>query len=184
MAERLGQEGVAAALAAMCKEAPSLAAGRAIEAAQAQGLQLLTSTMNETGFFCVMKTASGKFRACIVEAGKPVSLGTYKTAEEAALKVAERLGQEGVAAALAASQAQSSGEPLGATQRPLTQGEVISMHSQRVNAYSPAAIRASIAMYDCHMTQRPPTFDDEHINPDARLADLGSLVCLPPRSGL
>jgi hypothetical protein len=190
VAEHLGPERAAAEQAALCKVAPSLTAEQARAAAEARGLQLVTSSTNQTGFLCVKKTQSGKFRAEIEEEGKSVSLGTYKTAEEAALKVAEHLGPERAAAEQAAlkvaerlcqeraaakqkrAAAQArAGEPLGATQRPLTLGEVTSMHSQRTGAYNPAAIRASIAAYDCHMLQRPPTFDDEHLNPTAMLGD-------------
>ena len=158
-----------------CKGASPLTAKEAVAAAEAQGLELVKSSRSATGFYGVAKTHRGTFVPQITEAGKNRSLGTYKTAEEAALIRAQHIGHEQGAAQHTGHEQGAAGaragEPQRRPQRPLTLGEVTSMHSQRTVVYNPAAIRASIAGYDCHMTQRPPTFDDEHLNPDARLAD-------------
>ena len=156
-------------------EKPVRTAKEAIAAAEAQGLELVKSSRSATGFYGVVEKRSGTFEVQIMEAGKKRCLGTYKTAEGAALIRAQHTGHEQGAAQHTGHEQGAAGaragEPQRRPQRPLTLGEVTSMHSQRTVVYNPAAIRASIAGYDCHMTQRPPTFDDEHLNPDARLAD-------------
>ena len=59
---------------------------------------------NVTGFKGVSRTgnASKPFQAMLRREGRDKYLGTFVTAEEAALAVARALGSEGVAAALAA----------------------------------------------------------------------------------
>ena len=81
-----------------CKGASPLTAKEAVAAAEAQGLELVKSSRSATGFYGVSKTRTGKFEAQIREAGKNRSLGTYKTAEEAALIRAQHIGPEQVAA--------------------------------------------------------------------------------------
>jgi hypothetical protein len=78
--------------------ASPLTAKEAIAAAEAKGLELVKSSRSATGFYGVAKTRRGTFEAQIREAGKNRSLGTYKTAEEAALIRAQHIGPEQVAA--------------------------------------------------------------------------------------
>ena len=76
-------------------------AAEAHAAAAAEGLALLRAE-NATGFKHVRRhigSASKPFMASLKQSGSETSLGTFATAEEAALAVARFLGPEGVAAA-------------------------------------------------------------------------------------
>ena len=67
--------------------------------AEAEGLVLLVAE-NTTGYFCVVLASPGKpkpYRAQVKRGGKNVSLGSFATAEEAALCIAR--SPEGQAAA-------------------------------------------------------------------------------------
>ena len=65
---------------------------------------------NATGFKGVSRNGSAikPFQANLYNAGRTNHLGYFATAEEAALAVARFLGQEGVAAALAAEAAKAA----------------------------------------------------------------------------
>ena len=83
----------------------SAAARRAIAQAEAEGLMLLRSSKNATGFLCVHKLKPGQpkpYQAQLSRNGKQHvkqrSLGNFATAEEAALAVARFLGPEECAA--------------------------------------------------------------------------------------
>lgn len=71
----------------------------AIEQAAEEGLTLVSTRRNPTGFIGVTNHPLGGFEATGKEKGKDVSLGVFKVAEEAALAFARLLGPEGSAAA-------------------------------------------------------------------------------------
>jgi hypothetical protein len=66
-------------------------------AAAAEGLELVPSSSNETGFKCVRKD-KGKYSAQIKENGKVRHLGNFATPEEAALRYARHVGVDRAAA--------------------------------------------------------------------------------------
>ena len=70
-----------------------LTADEAKAAAVAEGLELVPSSQNTTGFKNVTKRWS-KYRTMVVENGKELLLGTFETAEEAALIYARHIGAE------------------------------------------------------------------------------------------
>ena len=75
-----------------------LTADEARAAAAAEGLELVPSPSNETGFKGVNKNHSGKFVARFKEKGKHLHLGTFATSEEAALCYAKHIGAKQAAA--------------------------------------------------------------------------------------
>jgi hypothetical protein len=75
---------------AMAAEPQPLTADEARVAAAAEGLELVSSSSNETGFKGVSKTG-GKYEAKICVKGKKRYLGTFATPEEAALCYARRI---------------------------------------------------------------------------------------------
>ena len=92
-AERAAAEAVEARVAVP----EPLTADEARAAAAAEGLELVPSSSNETGFRSVVKHG-GKYQAQIKENGKTRHLGSFATPEEAALCYARRLGAERAAA--------------------------------------------------------------------------------------
>ena len=83
-------------------------------AATAEGLELVPSSSNETGFKCVVKQVSGgKYVAQINKNGKQRYLGRFATPEEAALCYARHIGAERAAAEAAEARA-AEPEPLTA----------------------------------------------------------------------
>ena len=92
-AERAAAEAVEARVAVP----EPLTADEARAAAAAEGLELVPSSSNETGFRSVVKHG-GKYQAQIKENGKTRHLGSFTTPEEAALCYARRLGAERAAA--------------------------------------------------------------------------------------
>ena len=121
VARFLGPEGVVAVLAvnaAKALEPAPMTAAEANALAGAEGLALLRAE-NSTGFKGVGRqhSASKPFMASVMKRGNSKTyLGSFATAEEAALAVARFLGPEGVAAALAADAAEES-EPAPMTAR-------------------------------------------------------------------
>ena len=95
VARFLGPEGVAAALAPPAPEPPPMTAAEARAEAAAEGLSLVPAE-NATGFKGVylVKSASKPFSAQLWHGGRPNNLGTFATAEEAALTVARFLGSQ------------------------------------------------------------------------------------------
>ena len=84
-------------------------------AAEAEGLRLHLSSRSSTGYKNVSEHASGRFRALHYVGGKPVFLGIFGTAVEAAVAYARAVGQAPAAgeagpSAAAASEASDSGE--------------------------------------------------------------------------
>ena len=73
-------------------------------AAAAEGLELVPSSSNETGFKGVQKHACGKYVASICENGKQHYLGRFATPEEAALCYARHAGAKRAAAEAAQSE--------------------------------------------------------------------------------
>jgi hypothetical protein len=110
-ARHIGAERAAAEAAAARGEGPqSLTADEARAAAAAEGLELVPSSSNETGFKGAHKRG-GKYEACIREDGKQRYLGRFATPEEAALCYARHIGAERAAAE--AAEARGEGlEPL------------------------------------------------------------------------
>jgi len=100
-----------------CKGPQSLTADEARAAAAAEGLELVPSSSNETGFKCVAKQVSGgKYVAQINKShknGKQRYLGRFATPEEAALCYARHIGAERAAAEAAEARA-AEPEPLTA----------------------------------------------------------------------
>ena len=88
--EMLPDEARAAAAAARA------AAARA--AAAAEGLELVPSSSNQTGFRGVSKHVCGKYKAELKSSGKRYYLGMFATPEEAALRYARHVGAERAAA--------------------------------------------------------------------------------------
>ena len=103
VARFLGPEGVAAALAPpepAPVPQPTMTAAEAHAAAAAEGLVLLRAD-NAAGFkFVYPKSGNNPFKAHPYHCGRQHDLGSFATAEEAALAVARFLGPAGVAAAL------------------------------------------------------------------------------------
>ena len=101
VARFLGPQGVVASLAAAATAAlePAMTAAEAHAAAESEGLALLRAE-NTTGFKGVFFTnnATKPFKAELTRGGRKNNLGTFATAEAAALAVARFLGPEGVAA--------------------------------------------------------------------------------------
>ena len=110
VARFLGPEGVAAELAPPAPPAPepTMTAAEAHATAAAEGLALLRAD-NPTGFKFVghIDKASKPFKARVWQKRRNSHLGSFATAEQAALAVARFLGPEGVAAALAADEAKA-----------------------------------------------------------------------------
>jgi len=96
-------------------------------AAAAEGLELVPSSSNETGFKCVRKD-KGKYSAQIKENGKVRHLGNFATPEEAALSYARHVGVDRAAA----EAAEANSERL----QPLTADEAMA---------AAAAVRAAAA---------------------------------------
>ncbi len=84
----------------MTTAAPTMTAAEAHAAAASEGLALLRAE-NLTGFKGVQRSniVSKPFKSDLWLGGRNNHLGTFATAEEAALAVARLLGPEGVAAA-------------------------------------------------------------------------------------
>ena len=78
-------------------QVPPLTADEARAAAAAEGLELVPSSRSETGFKGV-RTSLSKFIAEVNENGTTLGLGTFATAEEAALGYARSIGAERAAA--------------------------------------------------------------------------------------
>ena len=93
---------------------PAARADKARAAAAAEGLELVPSSSNESGFKGVMKH-EGKYKVSIREKGKRHYLGCFATPEEGALCYARHIGAERAAAEAA--------EARGERQRPLTPDE-------------------------------------------------------------
>jgi hypothetical protein len=102
-------------------------ADEARAAAAAEGLELVPSSSNETGFKCVRKD-KGKYSAQIKENGKVRHLGNFATPEEAALSYARHVGVDRAAA----EAAEANSERL----QPLTTDEAMA---------AAAAVRAAAA---------------------------------------
>ena len=97
-ARHVGAERAAAEVAeARVKGPEPLTADEARAAAAAEGLELVPSSSNETGFRSVVKHG-GKYQAQIKENGKTRHLGSFATREEAALHYARDVGAERAAA--------------------------------------------------------------------------------------
>jgi hypothetical protein len=97
-ARRAGAERAAAEAAQARGEGPRpLTADEARAAAAAEGLELVPSSSNETGFKGVTKN-SGKYRAELKCSGKRYHLGMFPSPEEAALCYARHIGAERSAA--------------------------------------------------------------------------------------
>ena len=92
------------ASAAVEAEPAPMTAAEAHAAAESEGLTLLRA-VNSTGFKGVrhQNSASKPFMADLYRDGRSNYLGTFATAEEAALAVARSLGPEGIAALEAAA---------------------------------------------------------------------------------
>jgi hypothetical protein len=105
--ERAAAEAVEARVAAP----QPLSADEARVAAAAEGLELLPSSSNETGFRGVRKNG-GKYQVEIRENGKPRYLGSFATPEEAALCYARHIGVDRAAT--------EAGETRVAAPQPLT----------------------------------------------------------------
>ena len=109
-ARALGPEGSAAAAAKWDREAP-MTPEEAIERAAAEGLTLVRSSIDQSGFAGVYRYDSridttaarngSRWQPRLRHGGSQRSLGTFGTAEEAALAYARSLGPEGSAAAAA-----------------------------------------------------------------------------------
>ena len=80
-----------------------LTADEARAAAAAQGLELVPSSCNETGFKSVNKSGPRNYKARIIENGTMRHLGTFATPEEAALSYARSIGAERAALEAAAA---------------------------------------------------------------------------------
>ena len=114
-ARYIGAERAAAEAAQARGEGPQpLSADEVKEAATAEGLELVPSLTNESGFKGVCKSY-GKYAVGVKENGVGIHLGTFATPEEAALCYARRAGAERAAAE--AAQARGEGP------RPLTADE-------------------------------------------------------------
>jgi hypothetical protein len=112
-AERAAAEAAAAELAAAKAAAsPPLTADEAWAIAAAEGLELVPSSSNETGFKCVSKNW-GKYKVQTSENGKLRHLGNFSTPEEAALEYARHVGAERAAAEAAEARGEGS-QPLTA----------------------------------------------------------------------
>jgi hypothetical protein len=97
-ARHVGAERAAAEAAEARGEGPQpLTADEAWAAAAVEGLELITSSGNETGFKGVRKDRD-KYRVQIREEGRAICLGSFATPEEAALHFARYLGAERAAA--------------------------------------------------------------------------------------
>ena len=112
-----GRAAVAAAAAAAAPPAPPpMTAEEALRQAEAEGLTLVRSERSNSGFRgvnfnCNCKTTP--YKAAVQRGGKPVALGMFATAEEAALVVARTPeGRAAAAAAIAAAVALTAGEAL------------------------------------------------------------------------
>ena len=95
---------------------PAAKADEARAAAVAEGLELVPSSSNESGFKGVIKNRGKYYQVVISEKGKLRHLGCFATPEEGALCYARHIG----AKRAAAEAAEASGEG----QRPLTPDEV------------------------------------------------------------
>ena len=119
VARFLGPEGVAAVLAAstpMTAAEAQAAAAEAHAAAAEEGLALVPSAENATGFMGVCKDGSVRapFKAVLRHDGRSKHLGQFATAEEASLAVARVLGPEGVAHELAKLTPMTASEAIAA----------------------------------------------------------------------
>jgi len=107
-ARRAGAERAVAEAAQARGEGPRpLTADEARAAAAAEGLELVPSSSNETGFKGVTKHR-GKYKAALKCSGKQYHLGMFATPEEAALSYARHIGAERAAAEAAAARAAAS----------------------------------------------------------------------------
>ena len=100
VARFLGPKGVAKALAPPAPEPTPMTAAEAHAAAEAAGLVLVRAE-NATGFKGVYRSdrhISKPFKAQLWHGGRINNLGTFATAEEAALAIARLLGPAGAAA--------------------------------------------------------------------------------------
>ena len=102
-ARLLGPERSAAAAAAAEAKGVDLTTEEAIAQAVAEELTLVTSS-TVTGYKGVLRDG-GRYKVQITENSKQMNLGSYGTAEHAALQYARRLGPERSAAAAAAAAA-------------------------------------------------------------------------------
>jgi hypothetical protein len=106
------QEGEEREEEVMAAESQPLTADEARVAAEAEGLEFVPSSSNETGFKGVSKTG-GKYEAKICVKGKKRYLGTFATPEEAALCYARHIkyGAERAAAEPGAPRKQRRSSP-------------------------------------------------------------------------
>ena len=89
-------------MSAGAAQSAPMTAAEAHAAAAAEGLELLRSAENATGFKSVNRNSGrGPFKAHPWHGGRQHNLGYFTTAEAAALAIARFLGPEGIAAALA-----------------------------------------------------------------------------------
>ena len=91
-ARSIGAERAAAEAAEARREGPGLlSADEARAAAAAEGLELVPSSRTTSGFEGVCKLYKTGYSATVKENGKMLHLGTFATAEEAALRCARRV---------------------------------------------------------------------------------------------
>jgi hypothetical protein len=93
------------------EETQSLTADEARAAAAAEGLELVPSSSNESGFKGVRRLRGGKYELRICENGKQHSFGSFTTPEEAALCYARYAGTERAASEAAEAMGDVSKAP-------------------------------------------------------------------------
>jgi len=107
-----------------------LTADEARAAAAAQGLELVPSSCNETGFKSVNKSGPRNYKARIIENGTMRHLGTFATPEEAALSYARSIGAERAALEAAAARGKTpQALAAGEARASLTAGRSCATHS-------------------------------------------------------
>jgi len=145
-ARHVGAERAAAEAADARVAVPQpLTADEARVAASAEGLELVPSSSNETGFKGVTNN-HGKYQVEVWENGRTRYLGIFATPEEAALCYVRHVGAEGAAAAEArvavsddaqeemVEEAQAVEEVMAAVLQPLTADEARATRAERVRA--------------------------------------------------
>ena len=122
-----------------------LTADEARAAAAAQGLELVPSSCNETGFKSVNKSGPRNYKARIIENGTMRHLGTFATPEEAALSYARSIGAERAALEAAAARGKTpQALAAGEARASLTAGRSCATHSDALQIEMEVTVPAGV----------------------------------------
>ena len=159
-----------------------LTADEARAAAAAQGLELVPSSCNETGFKSVNKSGPRNYKARIIENGTMRHLGTFATPEEAALSYARSIGAERAALEAAAARGKTpQALAAGEARASLTAGRSCATHSDALQIEMEVTVPPGVQQGQHVQVQTPNGLTLVQVPPGAMPGSLFT-VALPQSS--